>query len=112
MVYLSDIMLYIRGGFLDGPPGPGPPIFTYKNYLESYIYPYDNTYSSYIDLKCLLWVYVTVKIQSGNTSTHEYSSFSPSARLLCSIMLLGPPIQKFWIRPCICLVFLSFSCLV
>ena len=27
-----------------------PPYFTYKNYSESYIYPYDNMYSSYIDL--------------------------------------------------------------
>ena len=43
-----------------------------------------------IDLKCLLCVYVTVKIQFGNTSTHEYSSYSPSTRSLCSIAYLGP----------------------
>ena len=29
--------------------------------LEFYICPNDNTYSSYIDLTCLLYVYVTVK---------------------------------------------------
>ena len=69
-------------------------------------------YSSYIDLKCLLFVYVTVKIQLGNTSTHEYPSYSPSARSLYSIARSGHPIQKFWICPCICLVFLSFLCLV
>ena len=57
-------------------------------------------------------VYVTVKLQFGNTSTHEHSSYTPSAWSLCSIARLGPPIQKFWIRPCICLVFLSFLCLV
>ena len=53
------------------------------NYSESYIYHYDNMYSSYLDLKCLLCVYVTVKIQFGNTSTHEYS-YLP----LCSVAML------------------------
>ena len=56
-------MLYISGADLGGPQGLVPPIFTYKNYLESYIYPYDNMYILYIDLKCLLCVYVTSKIQ-------------------------------------------------
>ena len=64
-------MLYIGGGFRGGTRPRPPPIFTCKKYLESYIYPYDNKYSSYIDLKCLLCVYVTVKIQFGNTSTHN-----------------------------------------
>ena len=32
------------------PPGPGPPIFTCTNFLEYHICPYDNTYSSFIDL--------------------------------------------------------------
>ena len=35
-------------------------------------------------------MFVTVKIQFGNTSTHEYSSYSPSAQSLCSIAHLGP----------------------
>ena len=84
-------MLYIRGGFRGGGrPGSGPPIFTCKNYLESYIYHYDNTYSSHIDLKCLLCVYVTLKIQFGNTNTDEYSSYSPSAQSLCLIARLAP----------------------
>ena len=54
---------------------PGPPIFTWKNLLESYICPYDNNYSSFIDRKCLLCVCVTVKIKYNLTimvllSTH------------------------------------------
>ena len=52
---------------------PGPTIFTCKNLLESQSCPYDNIYSSYINLKCLLYVCVTVKIQIDNTSTYEYS---------------------------------------
>ena len=79
---------------MGGPPGPGPPIFTCKNVLESYICPYDNNYSSYIDLKCLLCVCVTVKIQFDNTSTYEYSSYSPSARSLCTIARLGLPYSE------------------
>ena len=42
------------------------------------------------DLKCLLCVCVTVKIQFENTSTHEYSSYSPSGLSLYSIARLGP----------------------
>ena len=61
-------MLYIRGGFR-GPTRPGPPYFFYKNYFESKIYPNDNMYISYIDLKCMLCVYVTVTVQFGNTSS-------------------------------------------
>ena len=79
-------MLYISGG-LRGPTRPAPPN------------PYDNTYSSYIDLKCLLCFYVTVKIQFGNTSTHECSSYSPSARSQCSIARLGPPFRNFGSSP-------------
>ena len=74
----------------------GPPIFTCKNYLESYIYPYDNTYSSYIDLKYLLCVCVTVKIQFGNASTHH--THPPLGRYARS-RDWAPRIQKFWIRP-------------
>ena len=69
-------MLYtsIKGRFR-GRTRPRPPYVSL-----SYICPYDNTYSLYIDLKCLLCVYVTVKIQFDNTSTYEYSSYSPYAR--------------------------------
>ena len=38
----------------------------------------------------ILTVCLTVKIQFDNTSTSEYSSYSPSARLLCLIARLGP----------------------
>ena len=77
----------------------GAPYFHLYKFLGSYICPSDNTYGSYIDLKCLFCVYVTVKIQFDNTSTYEHSSYSPSAQSLCSILRLGLPIQKFWIRP-------------
>ena len=40
---------------------------------------------------CPLCVCVTVKIHFDNTSTYQYSSYSSSARLLCSIVRLGPP---------------------
>ena len=43
------------------------------------------------DLKCLLCACVTVKMQFDNTSTYEYSSYSPSCLLLCSLACLGPP---------------------
>ena len=105
-------MVYLSGFRWAHQARAPPPIFTCKNYSESYIYHYDNMYSSYLDLKCLLCVYGTVKIQFGNTSTHEFSSYLPSARSLCSITRLGLPIEKFGIRPCICLVFLNFLCLV
>ena len=58
-----------RGGFRGG-TRPGHPIFTCKNFLEPYICPYANTClktSSCIDLKCLLYVCATVKIQFANT---------------------------------------------
>ena len=51
-------------------------------------------YIPYIDLKCMFCVYVTVKMQFGNTSTHEHSSYSPSALSLCSIARLGPPLTE------------------
>ena len=73
---------------------PPPPIFTCKIFLESYICPYDNTYSSHIFLKCLMCVCITVKIQFDNSIPYEYSSYSPSARSLCSITHLGPPFRN------------------
>ena len=82
-------MVYLSGADLGGPTRLGPPISTCKNYSESYIYHYDNMYSSYIDLDCLLCVYVTVKIQFCNTGTHEYL---PSARSLRSITRLDLPL--------------------
>ena len=57
----------VRGGFNKGGHHPlALHIFT----LEPYICPYANTclkISSCIDIKCLLYVCVTVKIQFGNT---------------------------------------------
>ena len=52
-----------------GARGPGPLFLLDKNFFESYIYLYDKTYSSYIDLNCLFCICVTVKIQFDNTST-------------------------------------------
>ena len=40
------------------------------------------TVHNYIDLKCLLCLCVTVKIQFDNTGTYEYSSYSPFAQSL------------------------------
>ena len=107
-------MVYLSGADLGGPTKPGPPIFTCKNYSESYIDHYDNMYSSYIDLKCLLCVYVTVKIQFGNTSTHEYSSYLPSGRLgrYARSHVWVALFRNSGSVPRICLVFLSFLCLV
>ena len=51
-------------------PSPPPPIFTCKNFLEPYICPCAITclkISSCIDLKCLLYVCATVKVQFVNT---------------------------------------------
>ena len=42
--------LLTSGADFGGGKRPGPPNFTYNNFLESYICPYDNTYSSYMDL--------------------------------------------------------------
>ena len=58
------------GGF--GGTRPGPPYFyLYKIFLEAYIFPhYTSTclkIPSCIDLKCLLYVWATVKIQFANT---------------------------------------------
>ena len=39
-----------------------------------------------MSIVCLL----TAKIEFDNTSTYEYSSYSPSARSLCSIACFGP----------------------
>ena len=54
-------------------------------------------FSSHIDLKCLLCVCVTVKNLTIPVlmSTYEYSSYSPSARSLCSIACFGPPHSEF-----------------
>ena len=101
-----------QGRIKGGPPGLGPPIFTCKNFLESYIYPYDNTYSPYIDLKCLFCVCVTVKMQFDNTSTYEYSSYSPSSRSLCLIACLGPPFKNSGSAPDYILTLLIVNCIV
>ena len=77
----------IRGGFRGGAPGPGPPIFTCKIFLEPCICPYANTclkISSSIDLKFLLYVCATVKIQFANTilnHTHRPLGCCASSRL-------------------------------
>ena len=59
------------GADLGGPTRLGPPpIFTCKNFLEPYICPCAITrlkISSCIDLKCLLYVCATVKVQFVNT---------------------------------------------
>ena len=58
------------GADLGGPPGPSPLFLHVKNCLEPYICPYANTclkISSCIDLKCLLYVCATVKIQFAST---------------------------------------------
>ena len=52
----------------------------------------------------MLCVCVTVKIQFDNTSTYEYPSYSPSARSLCSIACLGPPLFRNSASPLICIV--------
>ena len=52
-------------------PGPPPYFYLYEIFLEPYIFPhYANTclkIRSCIDLKCLPYVWVTVKIQFANT---------------------------------------------
>ena len=89
-----------RGGFRGGGTRPGtPPTFTCKTFMESYIYPYGNPYSSYIDVKCLLCVCVTVKIQFDNTSTYEYSSCSPSAQSLVLDRAFAPPPHSEILHP-------------
>ena len=61
----------LGGGFRGGGQQAwATPIFTCKNFLEPYICPYANTclkISACIDLKCLLYVSATIKIQFGNT---------------------------------------------
>ena len=49
-------------------------------------------------------IYVTVKIQFDNTST---STSNHHILALCLVAMIDrafrpPPIQKFWIRPCLC----------
>ena len=96
-VYMTRQCLNIvgRGGFRGRGTRPPPPIFTCKQFLETYICPYANTclkISSCIDLKGLLYVCATVKIQFANTIlNYTYPPLSHSA--------FAPPIQKFWIRP-------------
>ena len=80
------------------------PLFLLVQFLESYICPYNNTCSSYIDLICLFCVYVTVKVQFDNSNTCEYSSYSPSAWSICSIARLGLPYSEIMDPPLICLL--------
>ena len=58
------------GADLGGPTSPGPTLFYLSNFFRALYWPLCQYYfSSYIDLKCLLFVCVTVKILFDNTST-------------------------------------------
>ena len=48
----------------------------------------------------IVCVCVTVKVQFDNTSTCKYSIILAIRSVAMLLVHLGPPIQKFWIRPC------------
>ena len=89
-----------RGGFRGGTrPASPPPIFTCKQFLEPYICPYANTclkINSCIDLKCLLYVCATVKIQFANTilnHTHSPLGQYASSRVRAPYLkIVDPPL--------------------
>ena len=83
-------------------PGAPPPLFLHvKIFLEPYICPNANTclkISSSIDLKCLLYVCATVKIQFVNAILNHTH---PPLGHYASSGVRAPPVRKFWIRPCL-----------
>ena len=91
-----------------GAPGPGPPIFACKNFLEPYIYSYANTcikISSCMDLTCLLYVCVQVlKYNLPNTilnHTHPpHGRYASSPVWVPYSNILDPPLVHVYSTEC------------
>ena len=93
----SNIELcYVRGGFIGGgAPGQAPLFLVVKIFTALYL-PLCQHFSSYVDVKCVFCLCMTVKIQFDNNRTCKYSSYSPSPRsLYAPTRVWARPIQKF-----------------
>ena len=89
----------------------GPQIFKMSNFFRALYLPFCEfllQISSYIDLKCLLCVCITVKTQCDKYQyLYKVGSYARSTLSICSLAPWPPPIRKFWIRPWVFIVLCS-----
>ena len=100
---MSSILCYavnlIRGGFRGGgAPDPSPPpLFLLVKFFQRPIFallPILASKSVLIDPKCLLCVFVTVKIQFDNTSTCRYLIILVLRSVAMLLSAFGPPLYR------------------